>query len=50
MLSAVYVNQMNFNVKLSTKVGGQAGGQPRNWGAMSHPAPPPFKIATAPHS
>jgi len=42
MLSAVYVNQMNFNVKLSTKVGGQAGGQPRNWGGHVPPSPPPI--------
>jgi len=27
-------------VKLSTKVGGQAGGHPKHWGAMAYPGPP----------
>jgi len=27
-------------VKFSTKLLGQAGGQPKIWGAMAHPGPP----------
>jgi len=36
----VYVNQTNFNVKLSTKLGGQVGGQPKNWEGHGPPRPP----------
>jgi len=39
-LFAVYVNQTNLNVKFSTKLGVQAGGQPKIYGGMAHPGPP----------
>jgi len=39
-LSAVYVNQTNLNVKSTTKLEGQAGGQQKNWVATAHPVPP----------
>jgi len=41
-LSAVYVSLTNLNVKLCTKLGGQAGGQPEIWGVKNqgYPRPP----------
>ena len=38
-LSAAYENPTNLNVKLSTKLGGQAGGQPKIWGSHGLPRP-----------
>jgi len=39
-LSAVYVNQTNLNVKLSKKLRGQAGGQPKIWEGHGTPRTP----------
>jgi len=36
---SLYVNQTNLIAKSSTKLGGQAGGQQKIWGAMAHPGP-----------
>jgi len=41
----VYVNQMNFNVKLSTEVGDQAGGPAKKTGGQGPPSHP-LRIAT----
>jgi len=38
--NAVYVNQTNLNGKLRKKLGGQTGGQAKNWGSMAHPGSP----------
>jgi len=43
---AVYVNQTNLNVKLSTKLGGEAGDQPKTWTTMAHSPPRPLRIPT----
>jgi len=40
-----YVNQANLNGKLRKKLGGQTGGQAKNWRGMAHPGP--LRIATA---
>jgi len=37
---SLYVNQTTLNVKSRTKLGGQAGGQPKIWGDMAHPGSP----------
>jgi len=39
-LSAVYVNQTNLNVKLSTKLGAKQWASPKSGGAMAHPSLP----------
>jgi len=38
-LSAVYVNQTNLNVKLSTKLGGHQAGASQKSGGIAHPGP-----------
>jgi len=40
-LSAVYVNQTNLNVKLSTKLGGKQGGNQKSGGPWSGDLRPP---------
>jgi len=46
MLSAVYVNQTNLNVKLSTKLGAKQGANQKTEGPW--PAqPPPLRITSA---